>query len=103
MYRFPCKQQTVVLTDKTCPQFMVFVVVRPMFRFFLLTVKSSDNNTTDDVHAQKQSSYTNSVNQPSPRRSSEQLSTKTDISTEMSASEAQSIIGTGNIAASNYD
>ena len=66
-------------------------------------MKSSDNNTTDDVHAQKQSSYTNSVNQPSPRRSSEQLSTKADISTEMSASEAQSIIGTGNIAASNYD
>ena len=74
-----------------------------MLSHFLWTVKSSVNNITDGVHAQTQSSHTNNINQASPRRSPEQLSTKADISTEMSASEAQSIIGAGNIAASNYN
>ena len=56
---------------------------------------------TDGVHAQTQSSHTDNIDRPSPGSGSEQLSNKADISTEMSASEAQSIIGTGNIAASN--
>ena len=77
---------------------MVFEVV---MLHFLLTMKSSANNITDGVHAQTQSSHTDNIDRPSPGSGPEQLSTKLDISTEMSASEAQSIIGAGNIAASN--
>ena len=80
---------------------MIFEVF--MLSHFLWTVKSSINNITDGVHAQTQSSHTNNINWTSPRRSPEQLSTKTDISTEMSASEAQSIIGPGNIVDLNYN
>ena len=80
---------------------MVFEVF--MLSHFLWTVKSSVNNITDGVHAQTHSRHTNNINWTSPQRSPEQLSTKADISTEMSALEAQSIIGAGNIADLNYN